>query len=805
MARGAPGAGSSAGAGSAGKPVSPRSVCLLLVGVWLSLWGCARPWPLLPTAIALPLLLWAVWRRPSLRWPALPIASALWAMLHAGVALQRQLPVAWEGREVQLRGKVVDLPVVEPRHTRFLLRVDGDSAMPAPLRGRLVQVSWYDGYSSRAPGPRARVAAGARWRLWLRVRAPRGLRNPGGFDAERQAVVQRLAARGTVCRPEAASEIARPSGLAAWRAHLSGRIAQAVPGPSARYVQAMALGDTRALDEDDWRLLRATGLTHLIAISGFHVGLAGLFGAGLAWLGWRLAAPLATILPRPMAMAWAGLIAAAAYAAVAGQSLPTVRTVLMISVVATAQLRRRGLSAVQTLCLALLAVLLVDPLSVLMAGFWLSFGGVAWLMLAMPRGLGRVMEFLRAQWVATLGLLPLGAWFFGQVSWVGPLANLVAVPWWSLVVVPLALAGLGLESLYPAAGTWAWRMAALAFEASWPLLRWLGSRAHAVSWLPEPAAFDVGLALLAALGWLLPRPAPGRVLAGLLWLPLFWPDLRRPPRGEVELLAFDVGQGLSVAVLTRHHVLLYDAGPRVAEGFDAGERVVVPGLRALGVQRLDRLVVSHGDADHAGGLSAVLAEMAVGRLQAPPSAPLPAPAAPCRQDEPWEWDGVRFRFLHPPPDLPYSGNESSCVLRVETEGGAVLLTGDIGRRVEQRLLDRVPTQLRAQAVFAPHHGSAGSSTPGFVRATGARLVVFSTGHGNRFRHPREEVVRRWTNAGAEALDTAGSGAIRIWLGPQGLRVREQRRWRPHWWDAAVRPRPAAILSASKESADAPEG
>lgn len=786
--------------------LSPRGAGVVLIGVLLALWGGSRPWPMVATAAALPVMAWIAWRWRALRWAALALLGALWAMLHAGLSLHARLPIAWEGRQVEVVGTIVDLPVVEPRRTRFLLRIDDEPSQPAPLRGREVQVGWYDEFRASEPGPRSAIRAGTRWRMWLRVRAPRGLRNPGGFDAERQAVAHRLAARAVVRRPHAARELAPPAGLVAWRARMSAHIAAEVPGPGARYVQALALGDTRGLGDDDWRLLRADGLTHLIAISGFHVGLAGLFGAWLAQLLWRWSGTLAAWLPRPQAVAWASLGAAAIYACVAGLSLPTVRTVLMIAVAVFARLRRRAVSPLQMLALALLAVLVVDPLSVLSAGFWLSFGGVAWLVLAMPRnGSGQIVEFLRAQWVATLGLLPLGVWLFGQVSWIGPIANLVAVPWWSLVVVPLSLLALGLETLHEGACGFLWRLAAGAFELAWPLFQWLAERSFAVAWLPEPGALDVALALLAALAWLLPRGTPGKVLASVLWVPLFWPDLRRPPHGEVELLAFDVGQGLAVLVRTGNHALLYDTAPKVADGFDAGERVVVPGLRAVGVTVLDRVVVSHADDDHAGGLQAVRAEVPVGRLQAPPEAPLPAPAEACLAGEQWQWDGVKFRFLHPPPRFPYFGNESSCVLRIETAGGAVLLTGDIGRVIEQRLLGRGRANLKADVVFAPHHGSAGSSTPGFVRATGARLVVFSSGYGNRFGHPRGAVVRRWRQAGAESLDTAGSGAVRIWLGPAGLRVREQRRWQLRWWDAAVRPRPAVILPGSKQSADVPEG
>src|SRR5690606_22477015 len=217
-----------------------------------------------------------------------------------------------------------------------------------------------------------------------------------------------------------------------------------------------------------------------------------------------------------------------------------------------------------------------------------------------------VPGFLTAQWVATLGLLPLTAVLFGQASLAGPLANLVAIPWWSLVVVPLALLGTGLEGLNAGWGGWAWRMAAWCFDLSWPLFGWLAERRVALWCLPVVRWYPLRLALLGALWLLLPRGVPGKALAALLWLALLWPDRGLPRHGEAELVVLHVGQGLSVLVRTARHAYLYDMGPAVPDGYDAGERVVVPALLALGVRRLNGAIVSHSDADHAGGLGAVM-------------------------------------------------------------------------------------------------------------------------------------------------------------------------------------------------------
>jgi len=735
------------------------------------------------------------------------LGGAAWTGAVSLHALRTQLPVAWEGREFAVRGQVISLPSVEKRRSRFLLRVDDGEDQPGPLRGRTLQLAWYDDFDATAPGPRLALRAGAHWQLQVRLRAPRGLRNPGGFDAERNAVAQRWTAVGQVRRPQEARPVRAPHGWVAWRARMSRRIGSAIGGPGARFIQALALGDTRGLGEQDWRSLRASGLTHLIAISGFHVGLVALAAAWVVRGLWRCSAGLARRWPREHAAALAAVLAAALYGGVAGGSLPTVRTVLMIAMLAAARLCRRPATVMRALGLALLAVLLVDPLATLLPGFWLSFGGVACLAVLMPQAAGRarwLWDFLRAQWVATLCLLPVSAVWFAQASWVGPLVNLLAIPWWSLVVVPLSLGGLALEAVHEGSGAPLWRLAARCFDPSWRLFSWLGRQPFAQAALVEAGRAAAALALLGAVWWLMPRGTPGKSLAAVLWLALAWPGSGRPRTGSVELVVLDVGQGLSVLVRTRHHALLYDAGPKVEEGFDAGERVVLPALRALGVGALDALVVSHADNDHAGGAAAVLAELPVRRMRVPPDAVVPGAvvtARPCLRGEAWAWEGVRFRFLHPPPGFPYLGNESSCVLRVEAGGHAALLTGDIGRVIEQRLLRLAPADLRADVVLAPHHGSAGSSSPGFVAATGARMVVFSTGYGNRFGHPRPGVVRGWQRAGAEALDTARSGAVRLWLGPAGLAVREQRRWQARGWDAEERLRAAAILSASKQSAE----
>lgn len=772
-------------------PFGNQVAVALLAGVGGSLLLPRLPaWPVLAALSCIGLMAWwrhACWRRPA---GALLTGFAL-AGLHAGLALARQLPPDWEQRDVVITGRIVDLPVEEPRRTRFLFRVDGDATPPEPLRGRLLRLGWYEerhrGPSTQAPdAARGRLASGSRWRLHLRVRAPRGLRNPGGGDSEQFALAQRIAATGYVRHPGSARRLGPASGLDAWRERISSRIGAAVHSPSSRFVRALALGDTRALDDDDWEVLRAAGLTHLIAISGFHVGLvAGLFALAMNGL-WRVFPSWGRRIPRAPAAAAAAMVGAVAYAAVAGFALPTVRTALMIGIVAAARWARRPQRADGSLALAVIVILLADPLSLLTAGFWLSVLGVAWLLWCLPhssRNLAK--DFASAQGVATVGLLPLSAMLFGQASLAGPIANLLAVPWWSLVVVPLALWGTALDAAYAGLGTGAWRLSAWMFDRTWPLFERIGNSGLAMWWLPEAPWFALPLALLGAFWLLLPRGVPGKPIALLLWLPLLWPAQERPHRGEFELTVIDVGQGLSVAVRTSRHALLYDMGPAVHDGFDAGERAVTPTLRALGLRRLDVAVISHGDNDHAGGWPSVRREFPVAASFAPAGSPTRA-ASHCISGRAWRWDGVTFRFLHPTPDFPYLGNEAGCVLRIEGARRSALLTADIGEVVERGLVRRDPAALRADVVVVPHHGSNGSSDPMLVAATHARLALVSSGWGNRFGHPRPEVVERWCASGARVADTSREGALSVRVTADAITLSGRRSAHPRLWDAVRR-------------------
>jgi competence protein ComEC len=770
----------------------------LLAGV-----SCVQVFPWLPPYWLSALLLVAgialFWRNDAIRAIGACLVGIAWACVIGQVVMQQRLPVSQSGSDFRIEGRVLGLPQKEDESVRFDFRIEnGPDGAPV---GEKVRLGWY---GQGAP----QIEPGSRWQLTARLKRPRGVLNPGGMDFEKNALAQRIAATGYVREPHSARLLSNGRGIDAWRDRLSRTIALSLPEGRGRFVQALAIGDTRELSAEDWETLRATGLTHQIAISGFHVGMVGGFGALLMLGCYRLWPTLGRRLPRPQGAALAALVFAFGYTALAGFALPTVRTMLMIAAVLIAKLLRRAQSGRESYALALIAVLVFDPLSVLAPGFWLSFIGVGWLLWCLPRQRdgGWLRPFFEAQGVAVLGLLPLTVWFFGQASLPGPVANLIGIPVISLAVVPLALIGMLLLPISPGAAAFFWQMSAAVMDLLWSLLERIAHWPAAMLWLPEPSLLALALACIGAFWLLLPRAVPGKLLAALLFLPLLWPELHLPAPGQAEIDVIDVGQGLSVLVRTTHHRLLFDAGPASPRGLDFGEAAVVPSLRALGVNGLDTLLISHGDNDHSGGMEAVRRAFPGVRTLGVEGWARPGMGL-CQMKQAWRWDGVNFRVLHPPPLFPYMKNESSCVLRVEAGGRVALLPGDISRHVEARLLREQRPQLNADLLIVPHHGSLTSSSEPFIAQVSPRWAVMSTGADNRFHLPRQEIVERYLQSGAEVMDTAQTGALRFRLDAIGAELLSSRRqdlrryWREQGAGTSGGSRPPsaqAMLSATEK-------
>ncbi|BFI95760.1 MAG: DNA internalization-related competence protein ComEC/Rec2 [Rhodanobacter sp.] len=752
----------------------------LLLGVLFVQWLPVLPPRSLSVLLLLPVAA-AFWRWPRWRLPLCCCAGVSWAMACGAGAMDARLPRDLEGRDFMVTGRITDLPQVREDATRFALSVDGATldGKSVSLRGR-VMVSWYDDAPPLAPC--------GRWRLLLRLKRPRGLLDPGTADGERMALQRRIVATGYVRTNESNA----PLGRAAWcvdgvRAAISRGIAARVGDPhDAALLQAFAVGDTRGLSEGDWAVARANGIPHLIAISGFHVGVVAIIGAWLAGALYLVWPGLALRLPRVQAQAAGALLMAGIYGALAGFGLPTVRTLLMIAVVALARCARRGGNGAHALALALIAILAFDPLAVLAAGFWLSFTGVALLMLCLQsrgRGLRAFLHELTAgQLLMTLALLPLTLWFFGEASLVGALSNLIAVPFVSFVIVPCVLLGTVLLGACPPLATPVLWLAAKLAHAQWWLLARMATWPGAHWYLPEVQPWALLLATLGALWLFLPRGVPLRALGIVLFMPLLWPILPRPADGAFEAWVLDVGQGLSVLLRTRDHTLLYDTGARYPSGYDLGEAAVLPSIHALGIARLDILMVSHADNDHAGGADAVAAAFPDARRYAGEPERMHVPMQRCVAGQAWAWDGVRFRVLSPAEGLSGKNNDRSCVLLVEGARGAFLLTGDISSRVEPVVADALGDG-PSPVLLVPHHGSKTSSSADFIDAVDPPFAVVSAGWRNRFGHPKPEVLARYAAAGVPVLNTADSGAIALDF-PRDGPPRVTSRWRlrdPRYW------------------------
>ncbi|MDX1513743.1 MAG: DNA internalization-related competence protein ComEC/Rec2, partial [Gammaproteobacteria bacterium] len=628
-------------------------------------------------------------------------------------------------------------------------------------------------------------------------RPPRGFANPGGFDYERWLFVNRIRATGYVRAASASRRIegGGSGGIDGVRQQIADRIARRLGDhPSAGIVTALAVGVRHGVSPEQWSVLRDTGTAHLMAISGLHVGLvAGFAFLAGGWL-WSRAASACLIVPAPRAAAVAALLAGAGYAAMAGFSLPTQRALILLGVVVWCQVRGRRTPFSAALCLALGAVLAMDPFAVLGPSLWLSFGAVAVLGFGMMHrfkttGADRLQRLWwtwgRAQVLVAVGLAPLLLFLFGQQPVTAPVANAVAIPWTGILIVPAAVAGALLLGLWPGAGGLLIDAAAGAVALLWPLLETIADADLAVR--PAAATPPIWTAIAAGAGaavLILPREVPARWLGILMMLPALTVRPAEPPAGTLELTVLDVGHGLSAVVRTRQHVLVYDAGPLYPGGFDAGRRIVAPFLRSRGVSRIDTLIASHDDSDHAGGLQGLAEEIPARRIlgQAPGS---------CVTGTSWHWDGYRFSVLHPVPGQQWSGNDGSCVLQIRGPGGSVLLTGDIESAAESDLVRRYGDALEADVLVVPHHGSRTSSTPTFVQRVRPDVALVSNARRRSRPLPHPVVAARYAAAGIPLLETSRLGAIRVILRPNAgpasvIGYRQQRR---RYWQRDMRRMP----------------
>ncbi|MGH8763700.1 MAG: ComEC/Rec2 family competence protein [Nitrosospira sp.] len=733
-------------------------------------------------------------------------AGFFWATAFAQWRVADEFPHEWEGRDIQLIGVVAELPQANERRVHFAFDVEQVLTHGAVVPAR-ISLAWYQERGNHTETSRSAlpgINAGERWQITVRLKRPHGSVNPHGFDFEEWALERNIRATGYVRKADNNLRLNEMVNQPAYRVErlrqeIRERFIQALPNHAYTGVLvALAVGDQRAIPSGQWQIFTRTGVNHLMSISGLHVTMvSGLIFALVYWL-WRGSYRLALWLPARKAAVIAGLMAALGYALLAGFAVPAQRTVYMLAAVAIALWLGRFTSATSVLAWALLAVVILDPWAVLSPGFWLSFGAIAVIMLVSAGRIGKMHWFTgwaRVQWAITIGLIPPLLVMFQQVSLVSPIANAIAIPLVSLVVVPLTL----LATLPPL--NFLLLPAHAVLSGCMEAMRWMSDVPQAVWSQHAPPAWTAAAGMAGIVWMLLPGGGwksglgfttgfPARWLGAVALLPIFLVLPPKPAAGELWLTVLDVGQGLAIVARTENHALLYDTGPGFGSEADSGNRIIVPFLRGEGIRHLNAMIVTHADLDHSGGALSVLEAVPVELLISSLSADHPIQLAAanrqrCSAGESWEWDGVRFDMLHP-PEQSYSNpkiktNALSCVLKITTTHGSVLLPGDIEKKSEYQLLAHDGSALSSTVLVAPHHGSKTSSTDEFVYQVNPRLVVFTVGYRNRFGHPRNEVVDRYLALGSNLLRSDADGAILLRFADSALAVETSRALRRRYW------------------------
>ena len=765
---------------------------LLQAGIGFALGACAVsaqavlvPTPLLFALALVVLPLLGACRAP---WMAALCLGWAWCNIASTQQLAEHPDPQYLGVPVLVTGEIRGIPRRDKHATRFDLELS-----EIRLNGQVqrnsgtIRLRWYSNPPPLRPGDN--------WSLWVKLRVPRGYHNRWGIDYERHLFVRGIGATGYVLAkpPVTPRRLSQHRSLAGLRKNLADALqtpADGIPDlPAAGIVAALAVGERSAISSLQWRLLRRAGLSHLVAISGLHVSLAALFGFALGRGLWVLSGALKRIVAARTVGLWLSLASAGAYAALAGFPLPTCRALAMIGAFITLALSLYRCHYGNLLGAALLLLSALWPLECAAAGFWLSFLAV-WLIFrtlelrqssrtpvaddGIVQAFGRrcsryLANLLYIQWALFLGLAPVLLFYFGEISLIAPIANLVAVPIFSFVAVPLVLAG---TVLLLSGSSLAWYLLA----AGGTVIDWtLALVAPLADSSFAAATLSPGSGVLAALSisaWFLLRVSRrSRAIicallaccAGLLMLP------ERPAKGDFHLVMLDVGQGLAVVLRTRHHALLYDAGPRYGN-FSLGQTVVLPYLRGANIRWLDLAIASHASTDHVGGLPAVRAGITVKRILT--SAPTEIVGSnDCNGFPGWYWDGVYFEIMSAAKDgINLSVNDASCVLRISGRHGSALLTGDLERRGERALLARYHQGLVVDVLQVPHHGSNTSSTTGFLAATSPSLALLSRGSENRYGHPADEVIKRFDRAGIKMMDTALTGQLNLASTAQGWTI-----------------------------------
>lgn len=693
------------------------------------------------------------------------------------------LPAALEKQIIVLEGTIVsavEQTVVPARYksgneikSKFLFKVKSTSmAWPNP---GTIQLSW-----SNAP---RKVQAGDVWRLPVKLMRPRNYYNPGSFDLEKFSFQNRIGATGYVF-PKGKKQLIYVSNVIQFNNKIRQDLLNTISSKLSHHeysgvMTALTLGSKFLIPQPQMEVLQNTGTAHLMAISGMHIGLIAALVFGMVRLLWLFAPRSLLHIPVPWVAASAALCFSITYALLAGFAISTQRAVIMLGFVFFGLFYKRKVSATQRYFLALTAVVLWDPFVVLSAGFWLSFiavGALIYVFVGREIEPSRLKRILLPQLIITIILLPISLLYFGKISYLSPLANLIAIPLVTLFIVPLSLLAIAVLPLNFALSDGVFYITNYSLELIFKILKFL-STLQPFIWQP-PNQFTVLIIVIGSISafWLLmPRGLPRRYLALLGFVPLFFTAQQQLNFGEADFTLLDVGQGLAAVIRTQHHTLVYDTGAKLSADFDMGSKVLVPFLRQSGVNKIDVLLISHGDNDHIGGAASLLQQIKTTTLLSNDQNALQEynPQA-CYGPQQWEWDGVQFTILHPSTDKLYKKrNDQSCVLLVQAGDHKVLLTGDIETKAERDLIAMYGNQLQADLLLVPHHGSKSSSSLEFLQTVQPQYALVPVGYKNQYGHPKSIIMERYQDLGINILQTQQSGAISVRFGGDTKAIKPQ--------------------------------
>ncbi len=729
------------------------------------------------------------------------VAGFTFGITAANQLLAGQLPDAMAERDIVVEGQVIDLPQENNRRQLFTLKLTRAYSTYEPYTAfenapRKINVSSYGDL---------RVKTGEHWRLVVKLKKPRGFVNPGGFDYQASLLRRGIGATGYIRKGESKLLEAQPSfSLDVLRYELQQWLINTSDSPQKGILVALLVGDTSLVDREQWGEMLKTGTNHLIAISGLHLGFFAIVGFFVGNLLGRFVQLVWHKYPSMMIGYVLSVGFTLFYSLIAGFNIPTIRTLIMLAVVQLALLWKRTFRGRDTLLIALVLVLLYDPLAAYDIGFWLSFSAVAMLIFCFSGRISisnkttsqRIYQnhfvlFIKSQWVMFIGLLIPLAVLVHTSSLLAPPANFIAIPVITFFVVPCLILAALCHFTFSALEGFFLNCAELGMSVVHEWLNYLLTLgAGQLNPLININPWAICLASISVALILMPRALGNKWLGGAgLILALLIPLKQLP---DLQMLVFDVGQGTAVLIRTPNHQLLYDTGPEYTENFDAGSGIIVPYLQSQGLRRLDALVVSHNDKDHSGGLLGVLAAINVDQLllgepdklielNKNETRPVQPVVDNCHRQAPWQWDGVQFRFITWSVTPSAKANNHSCVLLVEFKGQKILLAGDIEKDVERILSER--EELAAvDILLAPHHGSKTSSTAGFLARVHPYRVIYSAGFHNQHGHPHADVQARYERIGALPHNTAYAGALEFtWRGQEAYQLTQYRQSQARYW------------------------